>query len=81
MLEEDYRCSTNNPLFAEVLQPGIGKYLMPGVPHQFNSEEREHARGPLLGEHTDQILSEDLGLNENQIGKLYEQGIISGINE
>ena len=81
MLEEDPRCSTKNPLFAEVEQPGIGKYLMPGVPHQFNTEEREHPRGPLLGEHTNQILSEDLGLNEHQIGKLYDQGIISGINE
>jgi len=46
MVAEDARCSPANPLFAEVEQPGIGRYLMPGAPHQFGAAARAHPRGP-----------------------------------
>ena len=78
MVEEDPRCTPANPLFREVEQPGIGNYLMPGAPHQFGASERSHPRGPRLGEHTDQILADDLGLSAGEIGKLHDRGIIAG---
>ena len=78
MVEEDPRCTPDNPLFREVEQPGIGNYLMPGAPYQFGAVERSHPRGPLLGEHTDEILASDLGLSDGEIGKLHDRGIVAG---
>lgn len=78
MVAEDARCTPANPLFKQVEQPGIGSYLMPGVPHQFGAAERAHPRGPQLGEHTEQILAEELGLSTGEIGKLHDRGIIAG---
>jgi 2-methylfumaryl-CoA isomerase len=31
-----------------------------------------------LGEHTDEILAEDLGLSAGEIGKLHDRGVIAG---
>lgn len=78
MVAEDPRCTPDNPLFKQVEQPGIGTYLMPGVPLQFGAVERAHPRGPQLGEHTDEILAEDLGLSDREIGALHDSGTIAG---
>ena len=81
MVEEDPRATTANPLFAEIDQPGIGTYLAPGSPHKFGSFDREHARAPVLGEHTDEILSGELGLSEGEIGKLHDAGVVAGLDD
>lgn len=78
MVHEDPRASAKNPLFAEVEQPGIGKYLAPGTPHKFGAFEREHVRAPVLGEHTDEILSGELGMSDGEIGKLHDAKIVAG---
>jgi 2-methylfumaryl-CoA isomerase len=75
----DPRCSPQNPLFAEVEQPGIGRYLMPGLPLDFGAAPREATLpAPRLGEHTDQVLSEILGLSGIEIGRLHDSGIAAG---
>jgi len=79
MLTEDPRVSTVNPMFSELEQPGIGHYLVPGSPIDFGAFTREPPRrAPLLGEHTDEILSQDLGLSDTEIGRLREAGIVAG---
>jgi 2-methylfumaryl-CoA isomerase len=79
MLEEDPRVSASNPMFSELEQPGIGRYLVPGSPISFGAFVREPPRrAPLLGEHTDEILSNDLGLSEAEIGRLRESGVVGG---
>jgi len=79
MVEEDSRCSTRNPLFSRLEQPGIGSYLVPGSPLQFSVVEREAPRrAPRLGEHTDQVLSDLLGLSDGQIGALRDRRVIAG---
>ena len=79
MLQEDPRCSTSNPLFTELEQPGVGRYLVPGSPLSFGALNREPpARAPLLGEHTDQILGQDLGMRDAEIGRLRDAGIVAG---
>jgi 2-methylfumaryl-CoA isomerase len=79
MVEQDARCSVQNPLFSHIEQPGIGSYLVPGSPLQFSAAVRvAPLRAPLLGEHTDQVLSEVLGLSDGQIGKLREQKVVAG---
>ena len=35
MVRGDARCSTRNPMFEDVDQPGIGRFMMPGSPLEF----------------------------------------------
>jgi 2-methylfumaryl-CoA isomerase len=79
LVREDPRCSTANPLFAEVEQPGIGTYPMPGLPLDFAAAPRRPPRpAPRLGEHTDAVLAELLGLSSAAIGRLHDEGIAAG---
>lgn len=79
LVNEDIDCSEDNPLFQTVTQPGIGEYLVPGQPLSFGVTEREVIRpAPLLGQHTDEILSELLGLGDAEIGALHDKGVVAG---
>jgi 2-methylfumaryl-CoA isomerase len=79
LVRSDPRCSEANPLFATVDQPGIGRYLMPGLPLDFSAEPRLPPRpAPRLGEHTDLVLAEVLGLSAVEIGRLHDDGIVAG---
>ena len=78
MVEEDPRCSEANPLFRRLEQPGIGSYLMPGLPISFSASPREVRRAPILGEHTDEILSGVLGMSDAEIGKLHDARVVAG---
>ena len=79
LVENDERCSPTNPMFQEVEQPGIGTYLMPSTPLNFEACERlPPRRAPVLGEHTDEVLADVLGLTDAEIGRLYDDGIVSG---
>ncbi|SBT04048.1 Acyl-CoA transferase/carnitine dehydratase-like protein [Candidatus Accumulibacter aalborgensis] len=75
----DPDCSTDNPLFTLTEQPGIGSYLMPSTPLDFDRVARLPAMpAPKLGEHTDQILLEILGLSEAEIGRLHDARVVAG---
>ena len=66
-------------MLEEVEQPGIGTYLMPGSPLDFSGAERlPPRRAPVLGEHTDEVLAEVLGMGDAEIGRLYERGVVAG---
>ncbi|MCZ6502777.1 MAG: CoA transferase [Gammaproteobacteria bacterium] len=78
MVENDTDCSLDNPLFSMVTQPGIGEYLAPASPIRFSSVENLDAMAaPTLGEHTDEILAEDLGLTSSEIGALHDSQIVA----
>ena len=82
VVEKDPDCSPANPMFEMVDQPGIGTYLMPGSPLDFGLVERLHpVRAPLLGEHTDEVLADVLGMSAAEIGKLHDEGIVAGPDE
>jgi 2-methylfumaryl-CoA isomerase len=79
MVESDPRCSTQNPLFSTLEQPGVGSYLVPASPLQFSATERPAPRrAPILGEHTDLVLSEVLGLSDAEIGRLRDARVVAG---
>ncbi|HXC88633.1 MAG TPA: CoA transferase [Stellaceae bacterium] len=81
LVEDDPRCSEANPLFATVEQPGIGRYLTPGMPLDFGASPRLPPRpAPLLGEHTDAVLAEVLGLASAEIGRLHDARVVAGPN-
>ncbi len=79
LVDEDPRCSTKNPLMQEVVQPGIGTYLAPGTPLDFSAFPRDAvAPAPVLGQHTDEVLAEVLGLSAPEIGRLHDDAIVAG---
>jgi 2-methylfumaryl-CoA isomerase len=78
LVTEDPRASERNPMFEQVEQPGIGTYLMPGSPLDFGGVPRLPARrAPLLGENTEEILADVLGLGEAEIGRLHDAGTVA----
>jgi 2-methylfumaryl-CoA isomerase len=79
LVEEDPRVSEANPLFSTIEQPGIGAYLVPATPLEFTASGRLGARpAPRLGEHTEAILADVLGLSGAEIGKLFDAGTVAG---
>lgn len=69
----------SHPLFANVEQPGVGTYPMPGFPVDIHELARlEPKPAPRLGQHTDQILAEVLGLGDGEIGRLHDAKVIAG---
>jgi 2-methylfumaryl-CoA isomerase len=77
LVEEDSRCSPENPMWELVEHPGVGRYLMPGTPLDFSAVPRSPVRrAPQLGEHTEAVLSELLGLSTAEIGRLEQRGVV-----
>src|SRR5207248_1625850 len=55
----------------------LGEFDITGMPAKFSIwPERENLRADLLGEQNEQILSEILGLSEEEITALYRDGAI-----
>ncbi|MGF1508434.1 MAG: CoA transferase [Myxococcota bacterium] len=78
-LRTDPDCSSDNPMFDMVEQPGIGRFLVPGHPLEFSQVARVPAApAPRLGQHTDEILLELLGLSEAEVGQLHDDGVVAG---
>lgn len=79
LVDQDPECSTANPLFEEVEHPGIGTYLTPGNPLYFATGDRQPVRpAPLVGQHTDEILADELGMSSAEIGRLHDANIVAG---
>ncbi len=78
LVANDPRCSTQSELFREVEQPGIGTYLAPGSPLAFDGLLAvEPLPAPRLGQHTEQILAEGLGLSTAEIAQLVDRGVVA----
>jgi 2-methylfumaryl-CoA isomerase len=78
-LHTDPDCSPDNPMFEMVDQPDIGRFLVPGHPLDFGRVERVPAApAPRLGQHTDEVLLDLLGLSEAEVGQLHDAGIVAG---
>jgi formyl-CoA transferase len=60
----------------EVDHPTRGKYLTVGQPIKLSDSPAEVKRSPLLGEHTDEILSEVLGLSQDEIEATWDSGAL-----
>ena len=79
LVHTDIDCSTDNPLFEQIEQPGIGEYLMPQNPLGFTAADRHPVRpAPRLGQHTDEILTEILGLSSGEIARYHDAGTVAG---
>jgi 2-methylfumaryl-CoA isomerase len=66
-------------MFEEVEHPGVGTYLMPGSPLDFSGVARLPVRrAPQLGEHTEEVLADVLGLSSTEIARLHDAGTVAG---
>ncbi len=64
-------------MFASIDQPGVGTILAPGSPLDFEVTERvPPLAAPRLGEHTEEVLAELLGIDGAQYGELHERGVV-----
>ena len=61
----------------EVDHPVRGKYLSVGNPIKLSDSITEVKRSPLLGEHTDEILSDVLGFTAAQVNEIKTSGALS----
>ena len=78
-IEQDPDFSLAHPMFSPVEQPGIGCYPVPGSPLEFSEFERLPPRpAPVLGEQTDEILSDILGISDSEISRLHEDKVVAG---
>jgi 2-methylfumaryl-CoA isomerase len=69
----------DNPLFTILDQPGIGRYPVAASPLQFGAVPRQPPKtAPVLGQHTDEILSAILGLPDHEIGRLHDEKVVGG---
>jgi 2-methylfumaryl-CoA isomerase len=77
LLADDWRASPENPLFQDIQQPGVGTVRVAGSPLFFDAIPRKSPLpAPRLGEHTEQILVEDLGMTATEIGRLHDAGVV-----
>ena len=79
LVNYDERCSIKNPLIEIVEQPEIGVYPSAGLPLRFeNLQNTPIKAAPVLGENTDEVLLEVLGMPEHTLADLHDRGIIGG---
>ena len=78
-LAADQENLLDNPMFTVLDQPGIGRYPVAASPLQFGAASRQPPKtAPMLGQHTDEILSGILGLPDHEIAKLHDDKVIGG---
>jgi len=77
MVEDDDDCSPDNPMMGMVTQPDIGEYLASGSPIRFVDDNLETLPAPTLGQHTEEILKQELSLSDGEVGRLKAQGIVA----
>ena len=77
-LHHEPRLFGENPIFSEIAHPGGARYPAAGAAARIPSDTRaEPAPAPTIGQHTDEVLAEVLGLDSGAIGRLHDQGIVA----
>jgi 2-methylfumaryl-CoA isomerase len=73
-----HRASSGESVLTAVDQPGIGPTIAARSPLRWAGAYQEAAAAPSLGQHTDEVLSEVLGLGQAELGSLHDDGVIAG---
>ena len=54
----------------------VGPRLVPGIPARFSAMEPAYTGSPMMGEHSDEVLSDLLGMSAEEISRLREANVI-----
>ncbi|MCU0624525.1 MAG: CoA transferase [Gemmatimonadaceae bacterium] len=77
-LAEDADLSDANPMLQWLEQPDVGRLLAAASPLDFSAVPRVPVvPAPRLGQHTDEILLEVLGLSSGEVGRLRDAGVVA----
>jgi 2-methylfumaryl-CoA isomerase len=77
LVRADPACSVENPLFDTVDQSGVGRVLSPRSALRFDAfDARLAGTAPALGEHTEVVLGEILGIDGAAYSRLQDRGIV-----
>ena len=80
-LREDPDLSEENPMFKMMHHPGIGTYPVPGSPAVFSATGRSApATAPVLGEDTEEVLGDVACLDDREISRLFDRGVVQSPN-
>jgi 2-methylfumaryl-CoA isomerase len=76
-VSNDPDLSSDNPMFKLLDQAGLGKFMVPGSPVTFSSGPRKEPQAaPVLGQHTEEILGDVVGLTDAEVSRLFDKGIV-----
>ena len=68
---------THNPLFTELDQPRVGRYLAPGLPVAIDGTYPPAVAAPALGDDTADVLAEWLGITAEEIDRMAGSGSVA----
>lgn len=74
---EQFRRSEGHTVLGEVDQPGIGAVVTARSPLRVGDGYGDVAAAPALGQHTDEVLTEVLGLSPGELGRLHDRAIVA----
>lgn len=78
LVQDDPRVGAANPVYERVQTPGIGSHITAGTAVRLAAQQRSPTQpAPWLGEHTEQVLHEVLGLDGAAIGRLMDAGVVA----
>lgn len=78
LVGEDHRCSPLNPMFERIEQPGVGQVLTARSPLRWlETEMPPPLPAPQPGQHTEEVLTQVLGLGQSEISRLVEDGVVA----
>jgi 2-methylfumaryl-CoA isomerase len=76
---DDPRLYKDNPVFEAIRHPSGLSYPAPGAMATIPQDARGPVRpAPRLGQDTDQVLAEVLGMSGSEIGRLHDAGVVAG---
>ncbi|MDB5466406.1 MAG: L-carnitine dehydratase/bile acid-inducible protein [Phenylobacterium sp.] len=75
---QDPRLFAGNPVFSDLTHPSGERYPAPGFAATIPQDPRAPARpAPRLGQHTDEVLAELLGMSSGEIAALHDAGVVA----
>lgn len=75
---DDPRLFKGNPVFEDIRHPSGLSYPAPGAMATIPQDVRGEVRpAPRLGQHTDEVLAEVLGMSSVEIAKLHDGGVVA----
>ena len=79
LVRDDPRVVGQELIYKEIETAGVGRHIAAGAMiRRDGSAAKAPEPAPILGQHTDEVLSEVLGLSSDSIGRLHDQGVVAG---